>query len=112
MARFCRDTCPHSKTIAVSASISCTAVILQAVAVDAESSRPCRYRFPFRYQALTRKALEGWLYRTFLKHPAKNCFSEADFVEGLTHQHFNLTGAPCHTFFGDIVIGAARRTWP
>lgn len=54
--------------------------------------------------------METWLYRTFLEHPTENRFSEADFIEELIHQHFNLTATPRHTFFGDIFIGAARLT--
>ena len=62
----------------------------------------------FFFEEVTRKALESWLYRTFLEHPTENRFSEGDFIEELTNHHFTLTGAPRHTFFGDIFIGAAR----
>ena len=64
----------------------------------------------FFFEEVTRKALETWLYRTFLEHPVENRFSEADFVEELASQHLNLTGAPRHTSLGDIFIGAARLT--
>lgn len=62
----------------------------------------------FFFEEVTRKALETWLYRTFLEHPLENRFSQADFIEELERQQFNLTGAPRQTFFGDIFIGAAR----
>ncbi len=62
------------------------------------------------FEEVTRKALESWLYRTFLQHPVENRFSEADFVDELCRQHFDLTGAPRHTWFGDIFIGAARQS--
>ena len=66
----------------------------------------------FFFEEVTRKALESWLYRTFLKHPAENRFSEADFIQELAHHHFNLTSPPHHTFFGDIFIGAATLGQP
>ena len=62
----------------------------------------------FFFEEVTRKALETWLYRTLLEHPAENRFSEADFVEELTRQQFHLTCAPRHTLFGHIFMGAAR----
>ena len=64
----------------------------------------------FFFEEVTGKALESWMYRTFLEHPAENRFSEAEFVEELTQQHLTLTGAPRHTFFGDVFIGVARRS--
>ena len=62
----------------------------------------------FFFEEVTRQALETWLYRTFLEHPAENRFSEADFTQELVHQRFHLTGPPRHTLFGDIFIGVAR----
>ena len=62
----------------------------------------------FFFEEVTKKALETWLYRTFLEHPAENRFTEADFVKELASQHFNLTCTPRHTFFGEIFIGAAQ----
>lgn len=62
----------------------------------------------FFFEEVTRKALETWLYRTFLEHPAENRFSEADFTEELVRQELNLIGTPRLTFFGDIFIGVAR----
>jgi ubiquinone/menaquinone biosynthesis C-methylase UbiE len=64
----------------------------------------------FFFEEVTKKALESWLYRAFLEHPTENRFSEADFIEELTRQQFNLPGAPRHTLFGDIFIGAAHLT--
>lgn len=62
----------------------------------------------FFFEEVTKKALETWLYRTLLEHPAENRFTEADLVEELASRHFSLTCTPRHTFFGDIFIGAAR----
>jgi len=61
----------------------------------------------FFFEEVTREALDSWLYRTFLEHPTTNRFSESDFIEELANHCFDLTGAPRHTFFGDIFIGAA-----
>lgn len=60
------------------------------------------------YEEVTRKALESWLYRTFLEHPSENRFSEADFTNELASQSFDLACEPRHTFFGDIFVGVAR----
>jgi SAM-dependent methyltransferase len=37
----------------------------------------------FFFEEVTRAALERWSYRTFLKHPKENRFSEAEFLETL-----------------------------
>jgi len=64
----------------------------------------------FFFEEVTRKALESWLYRTFLEHPTENRFSEVDFIEELTRQQFNLPSELRHTFFRDIFIGVAHLT--
>lgn len=73
----------------------------------AEIRRVLKPRGRFFFEEVTKKALERWLYRTFLEHPAENRFSEADFINELRLHHFALTDATRHAFFGDIFIGAA-----
>jgi hypothetical protein len=44
----------------------------------------------FFFEEVTRAALNRWIYRTFLDHPAENRFSEAEFVaELLVFSHLN-----------------------
>lgn len=66
----------------------------------------------FFFEEITRKALETWLYRAFLEHPRGNRFSEAEFLDELSRQGFELAGAPRHILFGDGFAGAATLACP
>lgn len=62
----------------------------------------------FFFEEVTGAALNRWLYRTFLEHPAENRFSEAEFMAEVVNQGFSPMGAMKRVFFGDIFIGAAE----
>jgi ubiquinone/menaquinone biosynthesis C-methylase UbiE len=62
----------------------------------------------FFFEEVTRAALNRWLYRTFLEHPAENRFSEAEFLAEVVNQGFSPMGAIKRVFFGDFFIGAAE----
>lgn len=62
----------------------------------------------FFFEEVTRAALERWIYRKFLEHPAENRFSEAEFLEELRSHGLRLAGAIHRTLFRDIFIGAAK----
>ncbi len=62
----------------------------------------------FFFEEVTRAALERWLYRTFLKHPAENRFSEAEFLAELANHGLQSMGETRKVLFGDIFIGAAK----
>jgi ubiquinone/menaquinone biosynthesis C-methylase UbiE len=66
----------------------------------------------FFFEEVTRAALERWLYRTFLEHPAENRFSEADFLAELARHALEPTGEIRRVLFSDIFIGAAKLTRP
>ena len=63
----------------------------------------------FFFEEVTRAALERWSYRTFLKHPKENRFSEAEFLEGLRIRGLRPEAEIRRVLFGDIFIGVARR---
>jgi ubiquinone/menaquinone biosynthesis C-methylase UbiE len=62
----------------------------------------------FLFEEVTRAALERWVYRTFLEHPAENRFSEAEFVAELASHGLEPTGAIRRVLFSDIFIGVAK----
>lgn len=63
----------------------------------------------FFFEEVTRAASERWSYRTFLKHPKENRFSEAEFSEGLRIRGLRPEAEIRRVLFGDIFIGVARR---
>jgi ubiquinone/menaquinone biosynthesis C-methylase UbiE len=62
------------------------------------------------FEEVTRHALQRWSYRTFLLHPTEDRFSGGEFVAELERQGLAVGGNFVHRFFGDFVIGVARRT--
>jgi ubiquinone/menaquinone biosynthesis C-methylase UbiE len=64
----------------------------------------------FFFEEVTRAALERWVYRRFLEHPAENRFSEEEFLAELTAQGLKPISIGKRLLFGDIFIGAARDT--
>jgi ubiquinone/menaquinone biosynthesis C-methylase UbiE len=62
----------------------------------------------FFFEEVTRAALERWIYRTFLEHPAENRFNEAEFLEEVVNHRMKPTSAVRRVLCGDIFIGAAR----
>lgn len=62
----------------------------------------------FFFEEVTSAALERWSYRTFLKHPKENRFSEAEFMEALRNRGLQPQSEIHRVLFGDIFIGVAR----
>jgi ubiquinone/menaquinone biosynthesis C-methylase UbiE len=62
----------------------------------------------FFFEEVTRAALERWVYRKFLDHPADNRFSETEFIAELATQGFETASPRQHTLFGDVFIGVAK----
>jgi ubiquinone/menaquinone biosynthesis C-methylase UbiE len=78
----------------------------------AELSRVLKPGGTFFFEEVTRAALNRWTYRTFLKHPTENRFSEAEFLEELTRARLHPNANIHRVLFGDIFIGVAKRTGP
>jgi ubiquinone/menaquinone biosynthesis C-methylase UbiE len=62
----------------------------------------------FFFEEVTRAALDRWLYRTFLDHPAQDRFSEAEFLAELARHGIHPVAPPRRILFKDIFIGVAR----
>jgi len=75
----------------------------------AEIDRVLKPGGTFFFEEVTRAALERWSYRTFLKHPKENRFSEEEFLEELRGRGFQPGPEIRRVFFGDIFIGVATR---
>ena len=74
-----------------------------------EVSRVLKPGGTFFFEEITRAALERWSYRTFLKHPEENRFSETEFLDVLKTRGL-LPGAEIRRLlFNDIFIGVAQR---
>jgi ubiquinone/menaquinone biosynthesis C-methylase UbiE len=76
----------------------------------AEIRRVLKPHGKFFFEEVTRAALERWIYRRFLKHPAENRFSEAEFLRELERHEMKPADPLRHTLFGDIFIGVANLT--
>ena len=76
-----------------------------AVAEIRRVLKPCGRFF---FEEVTRAALNRWLYRTFLKHPAENRFSEAEFVAELEAHGVELLQEPRRILANDIFIGVGK----
>jgi ubiquinone/menaquinone biosynthesis C-methylase UbiE len=64
----------------------------------------------FFFEEVTRDALNRWIYRTFLDHPAENRFSEAEFLAELPVHGIEPFGRTHRILSNDIFIGIAKRT--
>jgi ubiquinone/menaquinone biosynthesis C-methylase UbiE len=62
----------------------------------------------FFFEEVTRAALERWIYRRFLDHPADNRFSEAEFMREAGRHGLKAAGPLRRTLFGDVFIGVAK----
>jgi len=76
----------------------------------AEISRVLKPGGTFFFEEVTRAALNRWTYRTFLKHPTENRFSEPEFLEELTRARLQPNADIHRVLFGDVFIGVAKRT--
>lgn len=63
----------------------------------------------FFFEEVTRAAWERWSYRTFLRHPRENRFSEAEFLDALRIQGVQPEAEIHRLLLGNIFIGVARR---
>ncbi len=75
----------------------------------AEIARVLKPGGVFFFEEVTRAALERWSYRTFLKHPRENRFSEVEFLEALNNHDLRPDPEVHRALFGDIFIGVAQR---
>jgi ubiquinone/menaquinone biosynthesis C-methylase UbiE len=62
----------------------------------------------FFFEEVTRDALNRWLYRTLLDHPAENRFSEGEFVAELMAHGIELLREPRRILANDIFIGVGQ----
>ena len=76
----------------------------------AEIARVLKPGGTFFFEEVTRAALQRWSYRTFLKHPKENRFSEAEFLDALRTGGLYPVPEIRRVLFGDIFIGVARRS--
>jgi len=74
----------------------------------AEIRRVLRPGGTFFFEEVTRDALERWIYRRFLRHPAENRFSEAEFLIEARSHGLEPAGLLRRILFGDIFIGVAK----
>ena len=63
----------------------------------------------FFFEEVTRGALNRWIYRTFLDHPAENRFDEAEFMAELAAYGIEPLAVPRRILAKDIFIGVAKR---
>ncbi len=68
--------------------------------------KPCGRFF---FEEVTLDALNRWIYRTFLDHPAENRFSEAEFLAELAVHGIAPLGVPRRILANDIFAGVAER---
>lgn len=68
--------------------------------------KPCGLFF---FEEVTRDALNRWMYRTFLDHPAENRFDEAEFMAELAVHGIEPLRVPRRILAKDIFIGIAKR---
>jgi len=62
----------------------------------------------FFFEEVTRNALNRWIYRTFLDHPAENRFDAAEFLAELAGHGIEPLGPPHRILANDLFIGVAR----
>ena len=63
----------------------------------------------FYFEEVTKQALDRWFYRTFLKHPAENRFTGAQFVAGLETHGIRVGDKQTHWFLNDLIVGVGRK---
>ena len=65
----------------------------------------------FVFEEVTRQALDRWIYRTFLTHPANDRFSGHEFVAELGRHDIEVD-RPVYRCFGDFVLGVGTSRRP
>jgi ubiquinone/menaquinone biosynthesis C-methylase UbiE len=63
----------------------------------------------FYFEEVTQKALNRWLYRTFLEHPKENRFSGEQFIAELEKNGIEVGENYTYWFFGDLLVGAGKK---
>jgi ubiquinone/menaquinone biosynthesis C-methylase UbiE len=76
-------------------------------AAIAEVRRVLRPGGRFFFEEVTRQALDGWVYRTFLVHPSADRFSGNELAIELQRQGMDVE-ATTYRCAGDFVFGVAR----
>lgn len=59
----------------------------------------------FYFEEVTQKALDRWIYRTFLKHPTENRFTGEAFVSELEKNGIDVGGNRQYWLLNDLIIG-------
>jgi len=75
----------------------------------AEVARVLKPGGRFYFEEVTRQALDRWIYRTVLDHPADNRFTAEEFVSTLERDGVHLLGQVQTFAFGDFVAGVGRK---
>ena len=78
-------------------------------AAVAEVARVLKPGGRFYFEEVTRQALDRWIYRTFLDHPANNRFTAEQFVSTLERHGIQLLGQVETFVFGDFVAGVGHK---
>lgn len=74
----------------------------------AEVARVLKPGGRFYFEEVTAAALDLWIYRALLKHPAENRFDEARFLAELSACGLQYVANPRHLVAGDIFIGVSH----
>lgn len=74
-----------------------------------EVARVLRAGGRFFFEEVTRKALDRWVYRTFLDHPRQDRFDAEQFVAECERQGIVVGGNLRRRFLGDFVFGVGRK---
>jgi ubiquinone/menaquinone biosynthesis C-methylase UbiE len=78
-------------------------------AAVAEVARVLKAGGRFYFEEVTSKALNRWVYRTFLEHPIANRFSAEELVAELERQGIAVGNNSVEWLLGDFVTGMGRR---
>ena len=77
-------------------------------AAVAEIARVLKPSGRFYFEEVAAAALNRWIYRALLKHPAENRFDEARFLAELSACGLQYLENPRHLLAGDIFIGVSH----
>ena len=78
-------------------------------AAMAEVARVLKPGGRFYFEQVTRQALDRWIYRTSLDHPANTRFTAAESVSTLERHGIHLLGKTETFVFGGFVAGVGRK---
>lgn len=63
----------------------------------------------FYFEEVTKKALDRWSYRTFLKHPTEDRFTGVEFIDELQRNDISVGNKFEYWLFSDLVIGVGQK---